>query len=680
MTGAISTHTTGIAMSDLGDLTGFLREGAVADLDWLDVNEEDYRKLDQLPKQNLDIAPDLQAVWSHEDKPADKFVPNKQAPKTMLDVGQQKVASETIEAVGKVARFALMQSPDLRHFQHALLSRFDKHTLREARAVLADALAERGLLGKWYIDGRDFHACDRHSKKSAEFVRRYASEAKYILAKADCEGCTHNAGNMCSVFHKQIVLDVPYSDALAEALERSKAASGRVVASTGGNARERIRAALLASEAKLTSVQAPKPVENTVRNLRPVEASPKKVHLPVLTASTEKFARAEQAWQPSASEGRTASLKVAADKKAFEVAAVLRREMLKGRSEMELIQALKLSFSTEDLQNTRPQWEPLYKEAGYFGTIYSTQDSFDDCHSGADFLAKHNSPVKGIVSGDKCNGCIYNKLARCMLYGRPLVASKEDLYTSETVQQVIREQRLSGKLETGAEKVAWGESPEEALKNIYRVASATYRNQPTRAVVERAFSGYSHGHVTAGLTKRQIVKTARRYLNEGLYGKQLIEALKRQYDPRDIVAAKEDLRPVIAEQGLQGIYYVDPTVYDDYGKGCHEAERLHRSRLVAYVKTGSACGSCVHQIHGRCSKLGGKELVAEPPYVDKAAQQREILASGQSTEVRYDQLVNNGRSMLAEFNMQAEMAVDLDPVPTKGPSLDVEIGTGKVKL
>lgn len=669
-------------MADLGDISGFLREAVVSDLEWLDVNEKDYRELERLPKQNLDIAPDLQAVWSHEDKPVERFVPNKSAPKTMLDVAQLKAASDTIDAIAKVARFALMKSDDLRDFQHSLTSRFDKTALREARGVLASVLAERGLLGKWYIEARDFHVCARYSKQAVNFVRRFASEARYVVAAEGCPSCLEKVGTTCAVFQKEIVLDVPYSDALADAIEAKKALQGRVVEASGGlPARERIRRALLASEARLVTVTAPKPIENTVRNLRTVEAQ-KKIHLNVLSTQQARLIEAAQAWQPFTPEGKTASEKTAVDKKAFDAVAILRREMLKGRSERELIQALRLSFSSEELQATRSRWEPLFKEAGYYGTVYASQDSFDDCHTGADFLAKHASSVKGVVAGSKCGGCIYNKLARCMLYGRPLVAAKEDLYTPETVQQVVREQRLAGKLDTGAEKVVWGSTPADALKNIYRVASANSERTiaPLRSAIETVFTGNSSRHVTSGLTKRDIIRTAQRFLNEGLYGSQLAEALKRRYDPRDLLAAKSDLRPILTEQGLQGIYYVDPTIYSDYGRGCHEAERLHRARLIEYVKIGSACGSCVHHNGGGCSKLGGKRLVEEPPYVDKKAQQREILASGRATHVRYDQLVNNGRSMLAEFQMQAEMSVDLDPVRASGPSIDVELGIGKVKL
>lgn len=676
-------------MADLGDISGFMREGSgsgtVNDLDWLDVNEKDYRELDTLPKQNLDIVPDLQAAWSHTDRPVSSFVPNTgDAPRTMGDMSEVhgRLASETVEQIRKVARFALMQSTDTERFKDALGTRFDKGTLREARTVLAEVLAERGLIGKWYIEGRDFHACGKISKQAVEFARRYASEARYLVACEGCPSCAEKVGTTCSTFQKQVVLEVPYTEALADRVEQIKAASGKKVQASTATPRERIRQAMLAQDMKLESVQTPKPVVNPMQFMQPVKEAGK-VHLPML-AQQAAIIQAQMTVDAStlASSGKTAAAqgKLAIDKKAFDVVAVLRREMLKGRGEQDLVQALKLSFSIEDLQSTRSSWEPLFKEAGYFGTVYSTQESFDDCHEGADFIAKHNSGVKGIVAGTKCGSCIYNKISRCMMYGKPLVASAEDLMTPETVDAIVRDQQNLGKLAQGAQNVAWGETPREAIKNVYRFASATPVTGPTRMTIQKAFHGRDAGHVTSGFTKRDLVKTAAKYLNEGLYGRDLMAALRLRFDPRDILAAKDELRPVLAEQGLQGIYYVDPSVYNDYGHGCNEPERLFRARLVEYVKMGSACSSCVLQTRvGFCSKIN-KPLVHEPPYADKVAQQREILASGNATAIDFNNLINNGRSMLAEFHMAKEMEVTLDPIRQKGPDLNIEFGTGKVKL
>lgn len=662
-------------MADLGDLSGFLKGASVADLDWLDVDEKSYQDLDRLPKQNLEFAPQLEEAWSHEDGPGAHLVPNQGARPSMLDVGEGKTASDASTLIVRAARMLIMQNPDPRNMVAKLKSKFGSAALKSVRDDLVKIAGERGLLGGYYIDAADFPNCHKMDKVTAAFLRRYAANARFVKACKECAGCDHVAGSACAVFQKQIVVDdVPYTPELAAVVERSMSARGKVVQASSASPRERIQRALLAADGRFTAAEAPKPVVDQSRFLRAAEA-PKKVHLPVLGSEQRRVIEAEQAWSPTLAEGRTASAKVAQDKVALEVVQVLRKEMLKGRSERDVLAALKLSFSVEDLRATRERWEPLFKEAGLYGTVYSTQDSFDDCHEGADFLARQASSVKGIVAGDKCSGCIHNKMARCLLYGRPLVAKAQDLYTPEVLNQTVREHRLAGRTAS----VDSSADVRESLRQVYRTASAKTEAAPLRSYMQ-AFAGGSTQHTTTGLVKRDIVKTASKFLNEGLYGTDLLAALKSRFDARDIKAASEDLRPILAEQGLQGVFYVDASIYGDYGKGCDEGARLHRSRLVPYVKMASKCTSCVLQTKaGYCSKYN-KALVVEPPYANKQAQQREILASGRSTEVPLTSLIDaNRHDIRAQFELQASMEVELDPL-TASADVDVEIGTGKVKL
>jgi hypothetical protein len=678
-------------MADLGDISSFIKEGSVANLDWLDVDEKQYRELDTLPKQNLDIAPDMQALWSHEDKsPLTYLVPNKEAPRTMGDLSQAhgKLSSDDVlRKVVKVARLALMQSNDPGKFRSELTSRFDRDTLVASRQILTQVASERGLLGKYYIDSEDFPTCHQASRQTVDFVKRYAQDARFVVAKDRCLDCIHSSTQNCSVFQKEIVLEVPYTQALADAVERNQTAKGKqIVQASSDSPRDRIKKALLAEDVKIiSSAEMQKPVVNPLQFIK-ATVEPPKVHLPIISAQAQGLVNEHLAWSPEAATGRTASTnKSAMDLKAFDISAFLRREMLKGHGEQELLQSLKLSYSLGDLKATRASWEPLFKEAGYFGTIYSTQETFDDCHTGADFLAKHNPSIKGIVAGGKCAGCIYNKVARCMMYGKRLVAKAEDLYTQETVNALLWEHRQAGNLETGADKVAWGSTPAEAIKSIYRTANSPKKdNIPLRAYTEQEFNGYKYEKETKDLTRRdilnsEITKAASRYLNEGLYGRQLLGLLKSRFASTDIKAATDLLKTVLAEQGLQGIFFVDPTVYDDYSRGCEEGGRLHRARQVPYVKVGPKCSSCIHQaVPGTCSKYA-KPLVVDPPYADKTAMQREMLASGNSTEHNLQNLMIPSHSIVAEYAM-GSMTIDLNPEPVKPERVSVQMGRAKVDL
>ena len=676
-------------MADLGDISGFLKEGAVNNLDWLDVNEKDYRELSDLPKQNLDFAPDLEAAWSHTGQaPSTYLIPNKDVHRTMGDLSEAhgKLAStETLAQVEKVARLAIMQSTDPAKISNALKTRFDPWTLQAAKTVLAMALQERGLLGRYYIDAKDFPNCSRKASRSeVEFVKRNAGTAKFVQAKDQCLDCIHNAKSTCSVFHKELVLEVPYSSELASAVERSQCACGKqAVQASIQDPRERIKSAYLAGDVRVTgTVATPKPIANPIHQLK-ATVEPPKVHLPVLATQAQQNLAEQLAWAPPV-EGRVAStLKNASSKKSFDICAFLRREMLKGRSEAELLQALKLSFSLDDLRATRSAWEPIYKEAGLYGIVYSTQESFDSCHEGADFIAKHNHQIKGIVSSQKCATCIYSKLSRCLVYGKPLVAKAEDLYTENTVKQALWDNKQAGRLGAGSESHQWGATPVDSLKAIYRTASVSnpQAHIPMRAYVEQAFRGNINEYTTSGLTKREVVKTASRFLNEGLYGHQLLNALRTRFDSRDILASSNELKAAMSEQGLQGIYYIDPTIYTDYAKGCAEGARLHRARQIPYVKLGSKCTTCVQQAHpGFCSKYA-KHLVIDPPYADKAAQQREILASGSATEIDLGSLMIHNPSSVADLvQMKSGLEIDLNPVPTKSATISVELGGATIDL
>lgn len=660
------------------DLGNFLKDSAVADLDWLDVDEQKYRETDALPKQNLDVQPDLEALWAREDEsPTAYVVPNKVmvptpglgTPHTMGDMSRMHgpLRSQADE-IRRLARLALMQSTDISRFHNELIKRVGSNeVLKQHRDVLVEALKERGLIGRLYVAAEDFPTCAQGGQTS-EFVRRYAKDARYVVAKkacGDCSHCTTTAGaSHCGVFHKQIELEVPYSDELAEAIERAQEGQGRnVQASEGLDPKERIRQAYLAPKTiRATEAYQGRGVSQTQAS----KVSAEEVGGQLISAST--LLRKKQG-----------------EVNSKPIIDFLHREMVKGLSHEELTNSLKLAFDQDLLVRTREHWQPLFRESGLYGVVYTKQASFSDCREGADFLAKHNPGVRAIVAGDKCGSCIYSKVSRCLMYGKPLVASTEKVITSETVDAVLQEHKLAGRLNPWEVKTAsdWGTSPAKALRAIH--AATHDHNMPQTAPTRMGFMEGFHGQrvvepVTSGMTRRDIAKQASKYMNEGLYGDDLLLALKTRYEIRDLKAASAELRPVLAEQGLQGIFYVDPSVYDDYGRGCEEASRLHRTRGgVGYLKQGSKCDSCIHQTRrGFCSKIN-KRLVDEPPYVNKLAQQREVLASGRATEVTYASLMNNATNTLAEFQMQHELDVEVKEAVALN-TVDIQFGTGKVKL
>lgn len=657
-------------MPDL-DLSTVMASAGPGNFDWLDVDEQQYRSLDTLPKQNLDVIPELKAQWSHADQePLAYFVPNRdmagypvdprvpEAPHTMGDLSQLHGPIHGDNPLLRTARLALVESSNVARWQETLLAKFSRTEIVENRTALASILDERGLLGRLYIAAADFPDC-AESTAPEEFVRHHASEAKYVVSKQACGDCCHkqqtlSGASRCGVFHKELVPEVPYSDQLAQQVELEQQARGVQASNPSAEPKARIKAAFTASKVTSAAFSG----QDNSGALIPASRLLRKVS--DLT-SQEQVVRAA---------------------KSRPIVALLRRELLKGRRAEEVIHGLRLAFDVRDLKDTQEHWVPLFKEAGLYGAVYSTQDSFDDCREGADFLSKHGSKVRAIVAGEKCSSCIFSKVGRCLMYGRKLVANVDDVYTADTVAAVLDECRIEGSISHTLVHQKWGSTPKEALKNIHRTAKTLLPTAAdgARMTIQQAFHGASVEHYTGTLTKREVLKSAAKYMNEGLYGEDLQSALQSKFDPRDLVASAAELRSIVAaNQGLQGIYFIDPAVYDDYGMGCKEAQRLHRPRnSIRYAKVGNKCGSCIHQTQpGVCSVLD-KRLAAEPPYQNKLAQQRAILGTGRSVQNDYGGLINNGLTMLQEFELKgAGTIVELNP---EGMSFDASIQFGNNDL
>jgi len=628
-------------MSKRADICDFLSEGSEfplmtkgANLDWLDVSEADYRAQETLPKQNLHFMPELEAAWL-EGRASD-LVPNK-------DYHPAKVvlaAKVDYEGIARTARLALYSGVDV---IQALTSTYDKASLRSARQVILDTLSEKGLLGPFYVHASDFEVSP--GKYNQPLIRDLAANTKFVLGKVACGGsCPHVGDTACGPFNKPMVSDigVAYTDAVASQVEYEQRGYGKQVqASTQATPKERIRRANLSLKTPEASRDAVKPVVNPATFL----TTPKKarVHLPVLSNEAANLERVSKYGSSLAKTG-------------FEVLELIKYELLKGASEDQLLTTMKVGFSKSALRDTRPMWEALYREAGIYGTVYSTQESFDSCRAGAEFLDKHHSPVATIVSGSKCEECPSNRLGHCAEYNRPLSASVEAAITPQVVSKVAQAKVAS---------VPQGDLRSQ-LKALYRISSRVEPKVEMRTFNLAASTGYKSEYYA---NPEPVVRLAKLYLNAGLFGTSLLKALKQKFDPRDISAATNDLRPILAEQGLQGVYYVDPTVYSDYGTGCQEGSRALTANQAPFVKVASACGSCTLKKGSQCV-MYDRQLVTEPPYTDKKAQQREILASRKPTQATQE------TNLVEEFGLKASSSFELDSESVT-PGFELQLGNYK---
>lgn len=241
-------------MSDLGDIGSIIDDQPVTDLDWLDVDEEEYRASEKLPQQNLDAVPELEAQWSKLTE-ADKYrlSPENRAPRNPKTPfwSERRVPGEITgeDAVAIVEKFAK------RHVQAGVKGRdlidilkrnFDSNVLSMSKDAVRSVLEERGLLGSVYIDSELFDEC--YKGGPVKGLTANTKPAKYVLGKTKCNDCIHNREGRCSVFQKEIVFDVQYTDTLWNEYEERLQMEGKDIERLKGlPVKARLQKALLAS-------------------------------------------------------------------------------------------------------------------------------------------------------------------------------------------------------------------------------------------------------------------------------------------------------------------------------------------------------------------------------------------------------------------------------------------------
>lgn len=207
-------------MSDLGDIGSILEDKPRANLDWLEVDEEEYRALDTLPQQPNDSLPELEAQWGNLTD-ADQYrlsYENQLPEKSTTSYGENRilpgevVGSEAVKVVETFTKRHLQAGVKGSDIIEILKSNFDSEVLSRSKEAVRSVLAERGLLGSVYVDSTLFDDC--YKGGPVKGLTPNTKSAKYVLSKSQCSDCIHNQKGRCSVFQKEIALEIQYDEQL----------------------------------------------------------------------------------------------------------------------------------------------------------------------------------------------------------------------------------------------------------------------------------------------------------------------------------------------------------------------------------------------------------------------------------------------------------------------------------
>jgi hypothetical protein len=531
-----------------------------------------------------------------------------------------------------------MRTPgDMDAWMSELRANFTVDTLRAGNSVLASVLGDRGILGKYYINSSDFPSCFS-SKEATDFVKKYASGAIFVKAKTACSNCPNHRGDKCRSFGKTLVETVPYTGSPVDDIISRQATLGYVDPPLKLPPKDRLR--LACTEKKKADVG--------FSGVANPNASSAIIPVSRLTKSSVDQMSLD----------------------ASPVIATIRKSLLAGKTQDDVSRELKSKYSAELLQRTANYWGPEYREAGLYGKLYVTQDSFDTCREGAEFVKKHSSAVRVVVAGSKCSSCLFRGLGSCSVYDRPLVASLASIYNDAFVSKL-----RTDVTNRGADRTAAAQDLGDIKATLRHLCGLKATTNQRRVATEVSLGNSAEKSKRAGvLPKVQsgIVTATRDLLNQGLHGRKFVAALTRQYTASDVRAAFPMIKHYLTEQGIQGSYYVDPSVYPDYGVTCATLKSKFLSSPVEFVLAGPKCATCVHRstLDASCSVLQ-KPLIADVP-----AEIRERLRS-QFSEPQPAPVKPREQDFAEEYEVKPNLTLEIEP---EAEGFSIQLGNALLEL
>jgi len=583
-----------LGQSGLGDISDILHNRGVSDLSWLDVDPEDYHKAEALPKQNLDIIPELQRALSYDDGPVPALIPLR--PHTMvntnpLDPPGAPARNVAPEITNRIARHLIL-GHEPRHIGERIMLEFASPQIRAASANISAVLSERGLLGNVYVDAKHFPRCaqDGDDKK---FVTTRAANAKFILAKDECAGCVHNRGGNCANLHKRLVESVSYDRQnfasyaiqLAQEGRLDKAGLDEAISGSDDDRKRVLQSSFCSKPHQF------RPDVGSKLMLRHQD----KVQKPVLTDReiAEHLSRPRQA-TPVLSRGFIAASK---------------HLMLGGAPDI-------IAGSPD------PEIRNLTRAHGLLGHTYVDMDALGGCQNTLNFIAKMDAAPDFVVRRSACcNECKDASDGACaQVRSIAPVVDFDDVTREHFVAALLRAADRGAitieKARSAASKAPansnWRSLTSQA--NLLQAAKPQIVYLGAKMAAHRGTRVALRGDIgSVPVNADDVRRTISHLMNRGLSGKALRTAVLQRYARSDLASVPEIGSKLACHDGVQGSFFIDPTAYSDYGRGCSTGAKHFRKQGASNVMVGEACVGCAMQTApGWCAKYS-KSLIRQIP-------------------------------------------------------------------
>jgi len=599
-----------LSYDGLGDLTELMHNQGVSDLSWLAVDEEMYRASETLPKQNLDTIPELQTALMQEgDERIPHLIPLR--PHTIVNENPLDKPGTTLRAASHIVRnrvaHYMMAGLSSKDVADRLQKEFGPEDLRAASAEVQPVLEARGLLGNVYIDASHFPKCAQEGADK-KFVASKAKRALFVLAKDECTNCVHNQGGVCGAFKKRIVDEVPYDSRTfahyaVQLADEKRLGDVRISASmTDGDRKTAIQTAFLRT-----------PISHRGEAVQTIQHHPRPLPVPVTEADIRSFWERRMAKSDAEEMPGPLYLKAA-------------RQLMLGAADLPTLSA-----------SSNSEVRKLAREYGIIGHTYLDMDAMGGCRPTLDLVRSRNlTPDFFLRRTSFCTMCKGTSDGACaeLCQQAPIVSSRPepsfDMFKAALDRAATHGRISTDQVHTAISRVHGTEANWSTLvaqANLFQPDVPEEVNDFSGPVLVTAHYGDPIAELeTREMDAEEVRRSISHMMNTGLSGKKLQAAVLSRYTRSDLCQVPEVGRRLAADDGIQGEYFIDPTAYLDYGKGCVVGAQQFRKRGAPYVLAASGCTGCVLQTApGWCSKYAKSLIRQVPTEVRTAADQRKAL-------------------------------------------------------
>lgn len=640
--------------SGLGNIDDLMHNQGVSDLSWLDVDVEEYRRLEALPRQNLDIIPELSKALMEDDRdprvPA--RIPLRRTPivnTNPLEAPSPPVRSSVASVRDRVATYIMAGMSD-DQIKNRLLSEFSKATLASSGPESLQVLEERGLLGNVYINASHFSRCAQDGPHR-EFVARNCKRSLYVLSKPGCAGCVKNFSGRCASFKKLIVDTVPYDNRTyahyLPQLQSERRASFADAPQTSespmsdADRKERLRVAF-----RKTPIISKETSPQTIQH----RATPAK---PVITEKD-----IQDFWHRHSSSGKDPMPSPAYLKAS--------KAIMLGTASAETL------IASSDQEARR-----LAHEHGILGHTYLDGDALGGPRAALDFIKSRSNTRPDFILirasyTDNRSADALSALSKItnIVSIRPEI--NKNSFVSACNRALLDGRMSVAQVESAIKNAADG-SPWARLTaqaNMYRPPAPEVVSAVSSAPRGSFYHGDTSGTSVAVMDAGEVRRTISHMMNTGLSGKALRNAILARYSRSDLAQVPEVGISLSADDGVQGFFFIDPTAYPDFGRGCSEGAKQFRKTGAKNVIAGSSCTGCrLQTAPGWCSKYAKRIIRQIPEAVRRVAAERRRLPLAASSDAPITNPVE-------EWGLASDLPVEISPARPK--SLEISISSPEI--